>query len=398
MVRWLGALVGLLVIASACGSTTDGGPQKGSAGASGADSAGASGTSSMSGASGAGASSGTGGAGAPGFSNIEQVTELFDGLVPGRGCLPFALPLDSLANLACKMFSAAPSATCDCSAAGRGPANADATSGLRAELASSEECDTPSTPACSTLCVCEVLEAAGASATDCLNNVTPAASTSGWCYVSPTEGIGLPSLISTCPTNQPRLIRFLGDAAPATGESFALACAGGHSVSVAVPATEPAPNGAPCVPSEELDPTFAGFNLGNISLDAGTPACSSGMCLVNHFDGRVSCPYGQGQGTAGCFVPGSDTAVEPQVVPQFVARPASTSVTCTCRCAGSGPGPYCTCPSGMQCTALIPDVGIAGEEAFSGSYCVAPSAIYDPNLSRAFCDSTEMNCGAARPD
>lgn len=67
--------------------------------------------------------------------------------------------------------------------------------------------------------------------------------------------------------------------------------------------------GAPCVPSEELQPNFGSVGSAEVSLDNSSSSCSSGICLVNHFQGRVSCPYGQDAGRQECFIPGSNGTI-----------------------------------------------------------------------------------------
>lgn len=51
--------------------------------------------------------------------------------------------------------------------------------------------------------------------------------------------------------------------------------------------------GDPCVLADESDPAFAGSRLDRESIETGAPECGGGVCLVNHFQGRVSCPLGQ---------------------------------------------------------------------------------------------------------
>src|ERR1700690_949012 len=54
--------------------------------------------------------------------------------------------------------------------------------------------------------------------------------------------------------------------------------------------------GTPCVPAQESDPTFLGFDPQEVSFEA-TPTDQQTpnaiVCLVNPFRGRVTCPYGQ---------------------------------------------------------------------------------------------------------
>src|SRR5688572_2465366 len=69
--------------------------------------------------------------------------------------------------------------------------------------------------------------------------------------------------------------------------------------------------GDPCVPEQEYDPTFSGFVVDQVNVESKSYQCETRLCLVNHFQGRVSCPYGQDNGGAApsgasaCTVPGT---------------------------------------------------------------------------------------------
>jgi hypothetical protein len=57
--------------------------------------------------------------------------------------------------------------------------------------------------------------------------------------------------------------------------------------------------GDPCTPEQEYDPTFLGFAAGEVNVESKSFDCQTRLCLANHFQGRVSCPYGQSStGTA----------------------------------------------------------------------------------------------------
>jgi hypothetical protein len=63
--------------------------------------------------------------------------------------------------------------------------------------------------------------------------------------------------------------------------------------------------GTPCTPSLEKDARFASFKVTEETIETGAPECGGGVCLVNHFQGRMSCPLGQAapvdaQGLEGC--------------------------------------------------------------------------------------------------
>jgi hypothetical protein len=51
--------------------------------------------------------------------------------------------------------------------------------------------------------------------------------------------------------------------------------------------------GDPCTPEEEYRENFAGFSLTEENIESRSFQCKTRICLVNHFQGRVSCPAGQ---------------------------------------------------------------------------------------------------------
>lgn len=160
--------------------------------------------------------------------------------------------------------------------------------------------------------------------------------------------------------------------------------------------------GDPCTPEQEYDPTFLGFDAKEVSVESKSFQCRTRLCLVNHFQGRVSCPYGQGSGGEApdgknCKVPGSATPIEgaklengdfvdarskSQVKPQCVDRTADKAVYCSCRCAdinGQRPSDqtFCDCPDGFACERLVTSIG-QGNEGLTGSYCIKKNTAYDP--------------------
>jgi hypothetical protein len=159
--------------------------------------------------------------------------------------------------------------------------------------------------------------------------------------------------------------------------------------------------GDPCTPAAEFDPNFAGFSLREVSVEEHSLQCRIGLCLVNHFRGRTSCPLGQDKqgrnAEGGCRVPGTQTPVEgprtndpapadPRrlrcVQPQCSRRKAIDAVYCSCRCANANGRRddgynYCSCRAGFDCTPLIDSIGSAPDH-LSGSYCVKSGSQYDP--------------------
>ena len=51
--------------------------------------------------------------------------------------------------------------------------------------------------------------------------------------------------------------------------------------------------GDPCTPEDEYSATFAGFHTDLANIESRSFQCATRICLVNHFQGRVSCPLGQ---------------------------------------------------------------------------------------------------------
>jgi hypothetical protein len=157
-----------------------------------------------------------------------------------------------------------------------------------------------------------------------------------------------------------------------------------------LPGCEPGGVGDPCIPEAEYDPDFGGFDLREVYVESASLQCQTRLCLINHFQGRASCPYGQtdqdlalaGDHPARCRVPGTSgerggDAVSVEVRAWNTERPASRAVYCSCRCDGPDPDArYCSCPQGYLCTSLIPDLKTSSQQLI-GSYCIKQGTEYD---------------------
>jgi hypothetical protein len=147
--------------------------------------------------------------------------------------------------------------------------------------------------------------------------------------------------------------------------------------------------GDPCIPEEEYAADFGGFGIEEVGVESQSLQCATRLCLVNHFQGRVSCPRGQtradldleGSDPARCRAPGSNdarTAVSVPVTAWDLDRPPDRAVYCSCRCDGPDPkAHYCQCPRGYACAELVPDVGF-GAAQLPGAYCVKEGTAFDP--------------------
>jgi hypothetical protein len=365
------------------------------------------GTGGNSGTGGSGATTGGGGEAYETGSTTLWMSQVWRDVLEGDDpspCLPKRLPVDSEGNPTCTLYAAAlpvEGGSCACASAPQRAASAEAAAAVVEYLANSGQCDFESTPACAELCVCEVLQAQGADKTSCQNDTVLSEGGEGWCYVSPNDGIGNPSLVSECASTQKWRMRFLETGADPESD-FVIACGGSQPVPPGG-YVDPKPLGEPCVPDDERRPDFNGFAMAEVSLDTNA-GCSSNLCLVNHFQGRVSCPYGQTQTEADtdrqCFIPGTDIAVAVPVEPQLVERRAERAAVCSCRCAGDGPGPFCACPSDMECSPVIEELGLPNSDHLAGSYCVPRGSAYDPRapLNTEVCDRGQANCGDPNPN
>lgn len=173
-------------------------------------------------------------------------------------------------------------------------------------------------------------------------------------------------------------------------------------------ACQPGGVGDPCTPEDEYSQTFSGYGVEEANAETRSFQCETRVCLVNHFRGRVSCPYGQTETIAAvaaayvagtsttlpdtgkaCHLPGSTAAkdlVTVPVDPQLVNRRAADTVYCSCRCKGKDSSArYCDCPSGYTCTEVLPDVGL-GQEQLAGSYCIKDGTAYKAS------DTTGEDC------
>jgi len=182
--------------------------------------------------------------------------------------------------------------------------------------------------------------------------------------------------------------------------------------------------GDPCIPEDEYKTDFAGFKVTEENIESRSFQCQTRICLVNHFQGRVSCPFGQPAGRTAadgcqsadwdqgltteaqrkeamekekqkaCCVPGTNTVIEAEICGQCAGSPreAEQAVYCSCRCGvaeGAAPDPnfnFCECPTGYTCEEIRPDVGL-GDPLLTGKYCIKQDTSF--NDTRNGCQFVE---------
>lgn len=198
--------------------------------------------------------------------------------------------------------------------------------------------------------------------------------------------------------------------------------------------------GDPCIPEAEYASDFLGFDIGEVNVESKSFQCQTRLCLVNHFRGRVSCPYGQAatadradlgsspstfqcDGKHGapdaqntqCCIPGVDQPVisdadqgsampsKSEVQKNCADRNAHDAVYCSCRCANidgktDDGANYCSCPDGFECDQLVQPIGTANA-LLTGAYCVRKNTGYTPTSCQRDCDPNSKQgdpgyCGA----
>lgn len=306
-------------------------------------------------------------------------------------CLPRSLLVQDDA-LPCVVFEVIPGGEeppdCSCDQPGRRPLSASMNEIALSQLPANGFCNVEE--ACTNACACEVVPASGEDLTACENDADAEGAT-GWCYIDADQELGNAELVAGCPSTQKRRIRFLGDAVQQEEGIVFIACqTTERQASLAA-------LGDVCVPSDEYSPLWSGFGVTEVNVETGSPACQSGVCLINHLQGRVTCPYGQTEEQAlsepACFVPKTNEPVQVPVDPQLQGRQAPMSSICSCRCDGPGPGPFCECPASMTCEPVFQDFGFENQVDVAGSYCIPKGTGYDyTQFGGLTCNRASENC------
>ena len=175
--------------------------------------------------------------------------------------------------------------------------------------------------------------------------------------------------------------------------------------------------GDPCTPEDEYQQNFNGFQVTETNVESRSFQCETRLCLVNHFQGRVSCRLGQGSqlDAAGkplpageyapkCSIPGTNPSTDSasldninvSVPGQLTERQTDKAVYCSCRCDGPDKNArYCECPEGFKCAKLVDELKITnGAGQLAGSYCIRSGTDYvEGGYKSETCRDAPGKCG-----
>lgn len=115
--------------------------------------------------------------------------------------------------------------------------------------------------------------------------------------------------------------------------------------------------GDPCIPEDEYRGDFSGFQVSQENIESRSFQCESRICLVNHFQGRVSCPLGQAGldqpgGRELCAAPDSSCSEEGEsCAVSATFAPTCTAETAEQNCASDicNDAGFCECSSNADC-------------------------------------------------
>lgn len=144
--------------------------------------------------------------------------------------------------------------------------------------------------------------------------------------------------------------------------------------------------GDPCVPEDEYNSEFAGFKMTEENIESRSFQCSTRICLVNHFQGRVSCPRGQPAPTK-CTGVGDTTSCSggATCVEASTLAPDCTKATAETACARA-PGTTCDVARGI-CTCNKDASDVTPPEGYS---CV--DNVYKTYVCHNAASGTKSNC------
>jgi hypothetical protein len=159
--------------------------------------------------------------------------------------------------------------------------------------------------------------------------------------------------------------------------------------------------GDPCTPEDEYSVTFSGFKVAEENIESRSFQCQTRLCLVNHFQGRVSCPAGQATPKQcdptnnGSDCSTGETCVLAQTYAPTCVPCATGDTTCTDTCKAIGSTEACNQNSNTcECSAglSISGVSFACEPAACGQTNGVPCKTDSDCDSTHKCDSSTNQC------
>ena len=170
--------------------------------------------------------------------------------------------------------------------------------------------------------------------------------------------------------------------------------------------------GDPCIPEDEYNADFGGFKVTEENVESRSFQCSTRICLVNHFQGRVTCPFGQKAPTpcdgvgkdAKCDVTAGEKCVEAGTnAPDCVPR-ASCSTAKDCPNGGACNAGLCpeTCSGGLACdkTRKVCGCTAINNNDVTGAKCVLsnPDDANSISVLKTFVCHKANDCQSAASD
>ena len=158
--------------------------------------------------------------------------------------------------------------------------------------------------------------------------------------------------------------------------------------------------GDPCTPEDEYNPQFAGFKVTEENIESRSFQCQTRICLVNHFQGRVSCPLGQ-EGLVDATQPGRHACTPDNTSAcaegEVCTEAAALAPECDPEdedngsgdCAGFGgvcdsQGRFCRCNTSADCLGAGPTFVCDAADHHCKSYvCHKPGNCQNPTLDAA---------------
>jgi hypothetical protein len=146
--------------------------------------------------------------------------------------------------------------------------------------------------------------------------------------------------------------------------------------------------GDPCIPEQEYDTCFAGFDIRDVDTETKSFQCQTRVCLVNHFQGRVSCPYGQNAGTndlsAECNSPGVVGGAPFTSYYSTTSGDAGAPISTDAGSASSGTFNQCVIPGGSTVVGTANNLNIPDTE-WQVQVAVAPQVLARDTANAVYC-------------